>query len=114
MKVRYIFLLLTVIIFTTAASAMGQSPRVSNAAAGAGDVTGVIWTFPADSASASLLADSLNTRLENGWYKQPGQMPIFVPGLLPNSMSFIVPPKVDEEMILPLNQAVRDTAATQK
>ena len=114
MKIRYVFLLLTVIIITTAAEVVGQSLRLSDKTTGAGDITEVIWFVPADSASASYLPDSLYARSENGWVSQPGQMPIFVPGFLPNSMSIIEPPKVDEEMILPLNQAVKDTAATQQ
>jgi len=114
MKIRYVFLLLTVIIFTTAAAVPGQTPRASNAADWADSLAGTNWYVAADSASASFLPDSLNARLENGWYKQPGHLPVFIPGLLPNSMSIIVPPKVDEGMILPLKQALRDTTAIQQ
>lgn len=97
-------LLVTISLFIMTDPAVSQTSLVSNATIGGNEYdSGSLIFKSADSTTAIFPSDSLMADSFTGWYKQPGQMPVLVPGLLPNSMPVILTPPVDEQMIVPMN-----------
>jgi hypothetical protein len=86
------------------APAFSQTSLVTNATVGGNEYNSGPSTFsPADSTITIFQPDSGMAHSFSGWDKQPGQMPVLVPRLLPNSMSILPTPPVDEQMIVPMN-----------
>ena len=50
--------------------------------------------------------------LEHGWYGQLGEMPVFIPDLIPNSMTIITPPAVDQKIVIQLRGTATDTVSS--
>lgn len=104
MNNKWLTLLVPISLFIMTAPAFSQRSMVSNAIVGGDEYNPGSSTFtPADSTIAIFQPDSLMAHSFSGWYKLPGQMPVLVPGLLPNSMPVIPAPPVDEQMIVPMN-----------
>lgn len=91
-----------------ATTASGQASHFLNANVGGDTQSGNSWVTPKDSTSAGFIPDSLTATLYYGWVKEPGQMPVYNPGLLPNSMPILNPPPVDEGMILRIGLESKD------
>lgn len=112
MNTKWIQLLVTVAISFIAMPALSQSTQHHNVAAENDivNITDQAWSASADT-MASVLPDSMSATLTNGWYKVPGTMPMFIPGSLPNSMSVLTPPPIDEKMIISvkLNNVAEDS-----
>ena len=104
MNNKWFTLLVPISLFIMTAPAFSQTSLVSNATVEGNEYNSVSSSFsPADSTHAIFSPDSLITHSFSGWDKQPGQMPVLTPGLLPNSMPILLTPPVDEQMIVPMN-----------
>lgn len=114
MNTKWILSLFPISLLMMASTASGQSSEFSNAVIGGESQAGNAWYSPMDTTAASFIPDSLTASLSNGWLKEPGQMPVYIPGLLPNSMPVLTPPPVDEEMIMYVGSAVSDSLSTTK
>ncbi|WP_340105076.1 hypothetical protein [Rhodohalobacter sp. 8-1] len=102
--------LVPIILFMMVLPAFSQLPTVSNAMAGGDEYqSGMSLFTPADSTIAIFPQDSLLANTFSGWYKRPGQMPIYIPAPLPNSMPVLNPPPVDEKMIIPIAGVAADS-----
>lgn len=114
MNTKWILSLFPISLLILALTASGQTSKLSNAIVNSGSQTGNASGTPMDTTAASFIPDSLTASLSNGWLKEPGQMPVYIPGLLPNSMPVLTPPPVDEEMIMYVGSAVSDSLNTTK
>ena len=114
MKTSYLMFPATLMLFIFAAAAFGQTTGTPNVDLMSDSVSEDNHVMRGDTLAigTTILPDSLSGSLKKGWYKQAGEMPILIPGILPNSMAIIVPPAVDQKMIIPLKTTASDTITT--
>ena len=109
MNTKCTLLLATINLVVMVTPVFSQSSALFKAVVGGDSQAGNVWYAPVDTTVASALPDSLYATLLNGWHKVPGQMPVQIPGHLPNSMPILSPPPVDEKMIIPLVSVPADS-----
>lgn len=114
MKASYLMFPSILMLFIFAAAAYGQTAGTPNVELMSDSVSEENNVMRGDrlAIGATILLDSLTGSMEKGWYKQSGEMPILIPGILPNSMAIIVPPAVDQKMIIPLKTTASDKITT--
>ena len=107
MHMKWILLLFPVSLVVMVTSVFCQSSLLSNAVEGSEHYQSDYART--DTSRISIPADSTFADLNVGWNKQPGQMPVYYPGILPNSMPNLITPLVDEKMIFPVGNLPADS-----
>ena len=113
MHMKWILLLFPVSLVMMVTPVFCQSTLLTNAVADSEYHQSNLVGFQSDTSRIAIPADSTLADLQVGWNKQPGQMPVYFPGILPNSMPVLSPPAVDEEMIIPISKVQTDHLQTQ-
>ncbi|MFO7847497.1 MAG: hypothetical protein R6V27_13110 [Balneolaceae bacterium] len=102
---KWLLYLIPLSAILAAGPALGQQHTLlSNGDLNVGNpsASNVTWAQADSLSHSSASADSTFSGLNGAWYSYPGQMPVFVPdSTLTDAMPVLIPPRVDEGMIIP-------------
>jgi hypothetical protein len=101
MHIKWILFFLPIAFLLSVTPGFGQTSVLTNAVPGTDNQLPDNFVLLPDTTTAAIPVDSTYANFQIGWNKIPGQMPVYVPALLPNSMPILTPPPVDENMVAP-------------